>query len=82
MIDRQWAPGHEGALGQAGPLCVLYEGLHRARARSGIQIAGCVARRHREGHGIAGFSFEREQNAPVAEMFETLRLHVERRVLL
>ncbi len=31
-------PGHEGALGQAGPLCDLYKGLHRAR--SGIQLAG------------------------------------------
>ena len=30
--------GHEGALGQAGPLCDLYKGLHRAR--SGIQLAG------------------------------------------
>jgi transposase InsO family protein len=33
-----------GTHSQAGPLCDLHEGLHRARARSGIQLAGCPVR--------------------------------------
>src|SRR5258705_2851967 len=30
--------------GQAGPLRDLYEGLYRARARPGVQLAGCAIR--------------------------------------
>src|SRR6266516_6147011 len=44
MTDRQWEAGRERAFGQAGPLCDLYEGLHPARPRSGIQLAGCAIR--------------------------------------
>src|SRR5260221_9554996 len=40
MIDRRWRLGHEGAFGQGGPLCDLYEGLYRPRARPGVQLAG------------------------------------------
>src|ERR1700737_3027278 len=37
-------PGHEGSFGQAGPLRHLHPGLDRARARSGVQLAGCAIR--------------------------------------
>ena len=29
---------------KAGPLCDLYQGLHRARARPGVQLAGRAIR--------------------------------------
>src|SRR6266403_1821128 len=37
-IARPWRPGHEASSDQAGPLRHLYPGIHRARARSGIQL--------------------------------------------
>src|SRR5258706_12117174 len=36
-------PCHEDSFRQIGPLRDLYEGLHRAGARSGIQLIGCPA---------------------------------------
>src|SRR5437764_7996742 len=36
--------GHEASLDQTGPLRHLHPGLNRARARSGVQLAGCSTR--------------------------------------
>src|SRR6267142_5656231 len=44
VIDRRWRLSHEGAFSQNGPLCDLYEGLYRARAGPGVQLAGCAIR--------------------------------------
>src|SRR4030081_1650806 len=46
--DRLWSLGHEGSFNQVGPLCDLYEGLYRAWARPGVQLArrsvrGCLS---------------------------------------
>src|SRR6266404_6205759 len=43
-IDRRWRLCHEDSFRQIGPLRDLYEGLHRAGARSGIQLIGCPVR--------------------------------------
>ena len=36
--------GHEDSIHQTGPLCDLYEGLYRAWARPGVQLAGRAIR--------------------------------------
>src|SRR5258706_7638034 len=43
-IDRRWRLCHEDSFRQIGPLRDLYKGLHRAGARSGIQLIGCPVR--------------------------------------
>src|SRR5258706_2808147 len=43
-IDPKLRPDHEGCFGQAGPLRDLYEGLYRAWARPGVQLAGRAIR--------------------------------------
>src|SRR4051794_3260361 len=42
--DQSRRLGHEASLDQTGPLRHLHPGLHRARARSGVQLAGCPTR--------------------------------------
>src|SRR6266403_5787578 len=43
-IDRGLRLGHEDSIHQTGPLCDLYEGLYRAWARPGVQLAGRAIR--------------------------------------
>src|SRR3981189_1305648 len=44
-IGRPWVrPGHEVPFGQNGPLRYLCPSLHRARARSEVQLTGCPIR--------------------------------------
>src|SRR5258705_8223957 len=45
MIGRRTRFGHEDAFGQTGPLRDLYEGLYRARAGPGVQLARRAIRR-------------------------------------
>src|SRR5258708_38814507 len=56
-IDRGLRLGHEDSIHQTGPLCDLYEGLYRAWARPGVQLAGrairCCLRLYQESGGIA-----------------------------
>src|SRR5712672_1658142 len=43
-MDRRWRLGHEDFFSQIGPLRDLYEGLYRAWARPGVQLAGRTVR--------------------------------------
>src|ERR1700730_11658750 len=44
MIGWPWTCGHEASFDQTRPLRHLHPGIHRAWARSGVQLTGCAIR--------------------------------------